>query len=363
MRHLALLTVPALVLSSLSYMACGDGGSGGSGASGSSSSGTCPDNLAPAANSEFCANDTTPTDCERLSAAYKDQVCGVGVIAPLDELKRSDAVKEFAGSGPPDVACFTPAGYPTAGASQTVKIKGLAKIFSHGCQSKDLEIQVFLVDQTPNGVELGQQVGATVTTPPDCTDPADGEASVEDDCGMRYECFYEYDGVPTETEIVILTKGMEWSPLYDFNQYIPNSEVVNGVWDHNVRALAKDDYQVIPQVAIGSPITLGHGAIAGEVHDCGDVRLIGATVDVSVARKIVTYFTNDEDHPLPDLGKSSTTSLGLYAALDVEPGQATVAAMGLVNGSVVTLGYHRVKVFPESVTSVTFRGLRPYQVP
>jgi len=55
--------------------------------------------------------------------------------------------------------------------------------------------------------------------------------------------------------------------------------------------------------------------------------------------------------------------LGLYSALDVAPGPVTVAATGLVNGQPVSLGQHRVFVYPDAVTSVTFKGLRPYQLP
>ena len=66
--------------------------------------------------------------------------------------------------------------------------------------------------------------------------------------------------------------------------------------------------------------------------------------------------------PLPDLGAKSTSKLGLYAARDVPGGQVNVAAIGLVGGQKVTLGRHTVWVYPDTVSSVTFRGLRPYQV-
>ena len=119
----------------------------------------------------------------------------------------------------------------------------------------------------------------------------------------------------------------------------------------------------IAQAAIGQPITTGHGAIAGEVHDCGDVRLTNAVADVDVQKRALTYFTSDEDNPLPDLGAFGTSKLGLYGAIDVVPGPATVAAAGLLNGQLVSLGQHRVYVYPDTVTSLTFRGLRPTQVP
>ncbi|APR75232.1 Hypothetical protein A7982_00578 [Minicystis rosea] len=339
----------------------GEGGSGGTGNGGSSSTGTstlpCTESLTQAPNSEYCAGSKTTPNCELVTPSYHNQVCGVPVLDPPGPLSRSADVEEYAGSGPPDLGCFAPGSYPTAGASQTVTLEGVVKIFSHGCESKNVTIEVYEVVDADIG---STPVGTPVTTASDCT--VNGVASTNDDCGTRYECKYSYPGVPSEKELLVLTKGDLWAPLYSYNLYIPNDQVQGGKYTHEVRALATDDYSVIPQAAIGGPITPGNGAIAGEVHDCGDVRLIGAKVDVDVSKRIVTYFTSDEDKPLPDLGATGTSALGLYAALDVPPGKASVAALGLVDGKITTVGYHRVKVFPDAVTSITFRGVRPFQV-
>jgi hypothetical protein len=168
--------------------------------------------------------------------------------------------------------------------------------------------------------------------------------------------------VESETELVVLTKGTDWAPLYTYNIYVPTSEVQNGEWTYDLRALANDDYTSIPQT-VGTTIAPGNGALAGEVHDCGNVRLQNATVDIDVSKYQLYYFTDNETHPLPTLSSTMTSVLGLYAALDVPAGKARVAALGMVNGKVTTLGYHTVEVFPDSVTSVTIRGVRPYQVP
>lgn len=347
--------------------ACGSSGgnTGGSGATGGST-GTmtstlgCPDNLTAAPASEFCKDEATTPDCTYVTPNYHTQVCGVPVLDPTTELARASGVKEFGGSGPPDLGCFDSAHYPQAdGPSQMVTMKGVVKIFSHGCETKNVAIEVYTVKDADLSAK---PVGTPITTSSDCK--ADGVASDDSggDCGTRYECNYAYANVPTGVELAVLTKGDFWAPLYTYNIYIPNAEVQNGVWKHDIRALATDDYSVIPQAAIGSPITPGNGAIAGEVHDCGDVRLQNATVDVEVQKRIVTYFTSNEDHPLPDTAATSTSILGLYAALDVPPGKASVAALGMVNGQLTTVGYHRVTVFPDSVTAITFQGVRPFQV-
>lgn len=114
---------------------------------------------------------------------------------------------------------------------------------------------------------------------------------------------------------------------------------------------------------MGSTITPGRGAVAGEVHDCDNLRVVNAVVDIDASRPALTYFSDDEDKPLPQLGAKSTSVLGLYAALDVQPGPVTVAAAGVVDGQLVGVGFMRIQVFADSVTSVTFRGMKPYQVP
>jgi hypothetical protein len=354
MRKLLLGTIVGL--SALASFGCS------SGSSQPAASG-CGD-LTAAASSEFCAGDPASPNCDLVTAAYKIGVCGVPLKQPPGELSRSENVEEYAGSGPPNLSCYTAAGYPTAGASETVTVSGIAKIFSNGCESSDLAIEFFRVKRTSgeDDGELGDPVGAAVVTDADCE--ATGVASDDPDkCDTRFECKYEYAGVPTETELVVKTSGgNKWAPLYDYNVYIPNGEVEGGVWDHDVRALAQDDYTVIPQAAIGGPVTQGHGVVAGEVHDCDNIRLINATVDVDRDKVITNYFTSDEEHPLPDLSAKATTALSLYASMDIAPGPVTVAATGLVGGQPVTVGYVKARIFPDAVTAVTFRGLRPFQI-
>lgn len=344
--------------------ACGGGGDGGTGGGGGT--GDPCSSLEPIANAEFCAAQASDPNCDVVTKDHKYEACGVPLKLPLDELIRSANVDEYSGTGDPDLSCFEPDGYPAKPeTSQPVTIKGVAEIFSHGCQSKNLTIEVYTVKRTggEDDGDLDQLVGTAVTTPDDCT--ATGVASEEEGCDpARYECTYEYPGVPSETELVIKTSGPLWTALYDYNIFIRNSAVSGGVWNHDVRALASDDYGLISQTAIGAPITSGHGAIAGEIHDCGDVRLINALVDVNVPRKVLTYFGDDEAHPLPDLSGRATSSLALYSALDLSPGQASIAAMGKTkDGSMRGMGFLRVHVFPDSVTTVTFRGMNPVLVP
>ena len=346
---------------SLAIVGCGDSGTDGSGGS----SNACPDNLVPAVNSEFCEESAIEPDCTIVSKNAKHQVCGVALLDPPGELTRSNNVNEYSGEGAPDVGCFAPSGYPAPpdASPDEVDVSGFARIFSSGCNSHDLKITFFKVQ--PDG-QLGEQVGTPVETPTTCVDAEGAEFSEVDECD-RWECSYVYTGVPTDTELAIRTENGEageiWAPLVQYNIYIPKSEVVDGVWDHDVRALAAGDYDVIPRAAIGTPVTPGNGVVAGEVHDCGDVRLSNAVADIGSARAALSYFSSNEDSPLPDVAAKGTSVLGLYAAFDVAEGPVTVSAGGTLNGEFVSLGQHRVWVYPDTVTSVSFKGLRPYQLP
>lgn len=330
--------------------------------------------LCQVSNPEFCAATAVDNDCDKdLDQKDLIDVCGVSINAPpLDgedvlELARSTDVKEFGGTGSPDLSCLEPAGYPAKadpGASQDVTIEGIAKIFSNGCESKDLSIEIYRVirDGSADDGKHEANAIASTTTPMECT-AENSEPEEIEECEIRYECRYEISGIPSETELMVKTDGALWAPLYEYGLFIPNSEVVGGKFEKDVRALDQTDYSTIAQAALGKTITPGNGAIAGEVHDCGDVRLLNAVVDVDRPKFALTYFTDNEDDPLPNLSAKGTTTLSLYSALDIEEGPITVAAAGVKDGALYGLGIFRARIYPDAVTSFTFRGVRAFQVP
>lgn len=329
------------------------------------------ENLCSVSNESFCGDNGTTPDCTSLRPGSLVDVCGVPLKAPavgdgIVELARSSNVDEFAGSGPPDLSCFEPGGFPAApGTPAMASFSGITKVFSHGCDTASVTIEAFTVvrDGSANDGMPGTMVASTETDA-DCT--IAGAQEENEDCtefdGIRWECRYTLENVPTETELMIVTSGTGWAKLYEYNVYASNGEVVDGVYEKDIRAIVQDDYNVIPQTAIGKSMEPGNGALGGEVHDCGDVRLTNAIVDVDVDREL-TYFTDNELTPLPSKGAKATSTLGLYAALDVREGPITVAAGGVVDGALVGAGIFRARIFPNSVTSVTFRGLRPFQTP
>ena len=107
------------------------------------------------------------------------------------------------------------------------------------------------------------------------------------------------------------------------------------------------------------------GMLAGEVHDCGDVRIEGATVDTDAAHEgDMFYFGHNETNPLPDRRRfaEGTSKLGLFGALNVTTGiPVRISAIGNHNGQTVLLGTHTVQAFKGALTTVRLRGRRPWQ--
>src|SRR5206468_2523742 len=115
---------------------------------------------------------------------------------------------------------------------------------------------------------------------------------------------------------------------------------------------------------VGATIKAGKGLIAGEVHDCGDVRLSGAMVDSDQPHDSqMFYFTDNESDPLPDLNnKNGTSRLGLFGAINFPTGTPIrLSAIGKYNGKDVLLGTYVVQTYAGAVTAMSFRGRRPSQ--
>ena len=411
-----LLALSTITLSAASIVGCGGGddaacgaacASGGSGGSGGGSAGgqsqggsaqtdpkTCIVDKIPGTpdgrcgcvrpeNHEICPAGGPTIDCNANNVKDRNvEACGTFITLARDpsgtpsEISRTTSTDEYAGTGPVDLGCFQMSGWPKEAATKTVKMKGFARNFANGCDSKGSKIEVYTVKRggADDGLP-GDLVGKAVTI---VDGPCNNDAAcrlrvVEGKCKIgdeRKERAFVYEGVPTETELIVKSTSADgmngFTTLYDY-VFIPNavlkSDAGGDFWEHDVRVVVTGDYTVIPTTAIGRQVTEGNGSVAGEIHDCGDVRVTGASVDISSKRAYRGYFTDNEASPLPDPSRDSlgTSTLGLYSTIDIAPGPARVSAVGVVGGKVVTLGYADVRVFPDAITAVTFRGFRPFQ--
>ncbi len=347
-------------------------------------------------NGAFCEDSCFGSTFETTTGRPVDSCCVAvgepGRSSTNPHLVRTKDTDEYADpkGGPPNLSCFEPSGYPSqppaGGTQKTASLAGVIKTFSNGgCAAEDLigpnavTVEVYKVKRTGDPATdgaLGDLVGTALVANDQMPIVKEEVTNCADDPKLNRQ--YEYPDVPMYTELVVKSYGNGWSPLYAYNIYIsedsPDYDSTNNSYAYDVRALAEGDFQTIATVAIGKTITAGNGAIGGEVHDCDNIRLQFARVDVSVPRVGLEYFNDNEDNKLPDTTRRDigTGRTALYSALDITvPGPeglyARMAGAGLVPGpdgdKLVSLGYYDVRVFPNSVTSVSLRGLRPFQVP
>jgi hypothetical protein len=372
LRALILLAIPVLP-AAFSVMACsssnstpggGDGGAGGGCAN------------APAlADSDYCksctpSSSSSPASC---TAARPINACCTWVSTPTVEITRGLNLHFFSGTDPTlNLGCLSaPAKLDTP---KTATIKGYVKLFSSGNDSAGVKIEIF--KEGANGA-LGDPVGqAFVTQANDAADPPlMPKPTWLDKCPQPDGCSFRsftYPNVPTETPLIIKTSdasgGTTWADLYDYDIYFANGQLDanGGVSDYYVNAVAATDIRTVA-AAVGLNVKPGMGLIAGEVHDCGDVRLSGAQVDTDMPHDgPIFYFSDQESNPLPDQTRNSrglgTSTLGLFGALNVPTGTPIhVSAVGKVQGQDVLLGQYTIQTFPNAVTALSFRGRRPWQ--
>ena len=334
------------------------------------------------AGNETCANPPTLADadfCSTCSFASTTQqstcqtprilnACCVYTTAPNTELARGTGLHYFSSTDPTlDLGCLTTP--PVAGDSKTVTLNGHVRLFSSGGDSAGVKIEIYR--EGADGA-LGALVGTAFTTVADDTkDPANIETwstkCPSDGCKLRS---FSYDGVPTETPLIIKTSdasgtASQWSDLYDYNVYIADSALASdGTASYDPSCVAATDVNTVASAAGGFTIDPTKGVLAGEVHDCADVRISSAMVDTDIAHDAsVFYFGENEADPLPDTSRTTGTSqLGLFGMLNLASGTPIrISAVGLQNGATILLGTYTVQTFPGAVTALSFRGRRSFQ--
>jgi hypothetical protein len=205
---------------------------------------------------------------------------------------------------------------------------------------------------------------------------------------LRVELRYEIPNVPTNKFLAVRTTGpgkasdTVWGQLVQYNVYLstaaracakpegtdPNDTeclrpAVGGAsarFERNVKVLSKSDYMTIP-VTLGTSITPGFGAVAGEVHDCDDVRLENAQVSFDIPPAVRSYSNGNPNHTVFDLGLEDvgTSRLGIFTGINMMPGFVDVEGWGRLNNAKAFLGKYRVKIWPDSVSTMIINGGRP----
>lgn len=302
--------------------------------------------------------------------------CCTWVAQARDPLADGIGLHRYSTSNPnakPDLSCLAqPA---TLGTPQMVTLTGYVWLFSSGLDSQGVKIEVFKEKNPNTDGTIGDPVGTPYTTSAmDMTDSIDTSwnSKCSGGCSFRQ---YTIKNVPTETPLIIKTSdggSGNWATLYDYNIYFPNSAVQNGTVTYDATAVAGMDLGTVAGT-VGQTVQPNAGLLAGEVHDCKDIRLGGATVGTTATNfSQILYFTSDEGNPLPTNGASDTSDLGLFGSLNLPTGQpvrvtATAQCPAGTPSSVckpgddVMLGTYVVQLYPGAVTAISLRGRRPWQ--
>ena len=311
-----------------------------------------------------CPAVTPPATCvdSRPVAA-----CCTWAADPKAELTRAPSSLHYNGqpAGQPavDLACTTTP--PAQGKPAMVTLNGFVKVFLGGdADSTGVKIEIF--NEGPDG-SLGALVGTAVTT--DTT----SQQRTNDwlaNCPTNgcIERAFSYANVPTETPLIVHTSDAnsagKWASLYDYNIYFANSVVSNNAVTYDTTVVGSTDLLTVATSAGGYTIQADKGLLAGEVHDCGDVRLSGATVSTDYRpQSPIVYFGSNETSPLPDQSKTETQQLGLFGGINYTTGVPIhISAVGLLNGQRTLIGAYTVQTFPGAVTALSLRGRRPNQI-
>ena len=293
--------------------------------------------------------------------------------------EQDDFCDEGGADRAPNLSCMQPGMYRVRGEVQMVTMYGVVDVFGNGADADDILVEVYA--EGANGA-LGALLGSATAQ---IEDPCFETDNVIED-GMVQQSrrigFFSIPNIPTETALVVKTSGDPtfWRDIYSYNIEALNEEVETGAlpegscetlptgprWEYRARIISSADWRSIPLTAgLVDGIRAGSGAVAGEIHDCDDIRVEFAQVGTNPpAAGVFTYFNDNPTNPLPETSRDVGTSLlGLYGALDVPAGPVDVAAVGRLDGQTVTLGWYRAQVFAGAVTTVTLRGLRSYQIP
>jgi hypothetical protein len=340
---------------------------------------------APPADSDFCST-CTPANGATCTTSRPIDACCTYVQAPTQEIARGTGLHYFSSNDPTlDVGCL--ASPPVAGASQNVTLAGYVKLFASGNDSQGVKVEVYTEG---TGGALGNLVGSFTTSSDDTADPPQMPLPTWStkcpDGGCKLRTYYVAN-VPTETPLIIKTSDATqsglWSDLYDYNVYIADTALVTtspvptagisgfpssgSFYEYDADSVAATDVNTVASAAGGLTVAPDKGVIAGEVHDCGDVRLSGATVDTDATHDgPLFYFNTNESDPTPDQSRGpgglGTSNLGLFGALNLATGTPIkVSAVGKINGTTTLLGTYTVQVYAGAVTALSFRGRRPSQ--
>lgn len=226
------------------------------------------------------------------------------------------------------------------------------------------------------------------------------DATLDDPTGSSV---YILDNVPTNRHLALKVSGRVnlWRDTWEYGLFT-RGDVVRGDWpwftegitdpetrepdellftdlglDTPIDAIRLDGMAMSagawatfpPSVGLAGGVDDRHGAILGEIRDCGDDgsernpwAVVHARVGVSFNESsLLSYFNGDFDDPLPNPARLDTNLDGTYAVIDLSPGPNRVVSALCANECwgieyYVSPGAKNVFVVPMSIAIATFEG-------
>lgn len=336
-----------------------------------------------------------PADCSSgegcstgVCVALSDPETPSTVTSPLDNVPTADA---------PDLSCVgvTP-DWPLGPAAVT--LYGAVTRFGSGLKTYDIKVEVFeAASFDPSecealssskqaacyadyGESIGEALSKKVVLPADLPETCGGHG----DCPLGYRCIegdldfhcleqfgvFEIEGVPTNTPLVIRSSAtksaQKWHTTYSYNVVLFADNVgPEGRAHFDATMVSHGQWLLTPNTVGLGDIAEDRGVLGGRVRDCYSAdRESWAISNVklglaSPAKKIV-FFNALEDDTVPMADRVQSNILGRFAALDVAAGWNTLAGYASIGEQSIDLGALPVYIFPNSLTVVTWPGLRPY---
>lgn len=304
------------------------------------------------------------------STCKSDQICAYDKICVNKPTEEAKATRDIQNNDfiTPDLSCITDSPVKPQG-PEKVKVKGCVDAFGISGNTVDAKITFYKEEDILQYGECIKEKGKGNCKMPD---PIASATSYQDTTCDDWGA-YEVDNIPTNTMLVRLVTLEDFHDSYQFNVYFPADKAKNGVItaeeydDANANAVSNSTWNLIPRTIGLNGITKGNGVIAGRVRDCEHYPVMNATVGTDGKPKMLVYFNGDDGKvdsdgkpksSDPDPQRKSTNSDGLYAIVDISPGNYNVSALLLKDNQIQKLGYYTVTVFPDSATILSFKESR-----
>ncbi|MGC8927433.1 MAG: hypothetical protein ACP5QK_05860 [Myxococcota bacterium] len=271
----------------------------------------------------------------------------------------------------PDFTCITDSPRKPQGPDK-VKIKGCVDAFGISGNTVDAKISFYKEEDI---LQYGECIKVSGKDNCKMPDPIVPEVISTQDTTCDDWGAYEVENIPTNTMLVRLVRLEDFHDTYQFNVYFPADKDLNndGIItadeydDATANGISNSTWNLIPRTIGLLGITKGNGVIAGRVRDCKHYPVMNATIGTDGKPKMLVYFNGDDGKvdsdgkaksSDPDPQRKSTNSDGLYAIVDISPGNYNIAALAQKDSQIVRLGYYILTVFPDAATILSFKESR-----